>query len=106
MTKLWVRSTWKDAAECGVKIQDGTRAVPVSFSGASSSMEQFDIHCLQADEAFKQNVMWCREFLQVTHLSEITTPDGRHIIGQNWMGEEPFRDQEYITICIIVQITI
>ena len=30
--------------------------------------------------------MWCREYLQVTHLSEITTPDGRSIVRENWMG--------------------
>ena len=33
-----------------------------------------------------RRLMDCREYLQVTTLSDITTVDGKHILSQSWHG--------------------
>ena len=71
----------------GVKMEDTLVKIPKPVEGDVNLTDEL-MRCFPDERiSFHENVLWCKEHLQVAHLSEMVTPDGRKIITKMWNGE-------------------
>ena len=87
VTNSWLKSTWKDAMDLGILVQDTFPILPRSRGGDMMLSDEL-MHSLPAcSRSFKRNVLHTKEHMRALYLSDIVTPDGKSILESAWLGK-------------------